>query len=144
MVHIESRPSRQGLWITSFIDIEGHCEDSDVAQALDILKGNVNMLNILGSYPKAVSTIFLTFRMSINRSQTDSMNNADKIYNLAVPGVQQLIPYKPGKPIEELERELLTHIIKLASMKPLGPGKKRWKPYRQACHNWLCIRWQRL
>ncbi|MFA6053558.1 MAG: histidinol-phosphate transaminase [Methylobacter sp.] len=54
------------------------------------------------------------------------MNNADKIYNLAVPGVQQLTPYKPGKPIEELERELgLTRIIKLASNEnPLGPGKK--------------------
>lgn len=55
MVHIESRPSRQGLWdYVFFIDIEGHCEDSDVAQALGLLKGNVHMLNILGSYPKAV------------------------------------------------------------------------------------------
>jgi len=54
------------------------------------------------------------------------MNSADKIYNLAVPGVQKLIPYTPGKPIEELERELgLSHIIKLASNEnPLGPGKK--------------------
>jgi len=54
------------------------------------------------------------------------MNNADKIYDLAVPGVQKLIPYTPGKPIEELERELgLTQIIKLASNEnPLGPGKK--------------------
>ncbi|MDD5411761.1 MAG: histidinol-phosphate transaminase [Methylobacter sp.] len=54
------------------------------------------------------------------------MNNTDKIYNLAAPGVQQLIPYIPGKPIEELERELgLTRIIKLASNEnPLGPGKK--------------------
>ncbi|WP_020160699.1 MULTISPECIES: prephenate dehydratase [Methylobacter] len=55
MVHIESRPSRQGLWdYVFFIDIEGHCEDDDVAQALALLKGNVHMLNILGSYPKAV------------------------------------------------------------------------------------------
>jgi histidinol-phosphate aminotransferase len=48
------------------------------------------------------------------------------IYHLAVPGVQQLIPYTPGKPIEELERELgLTRIIKLASNEnPLGPGKR--------------------
>lgn len=48
------------------------------------------------------------------------------IHHLAVPGVQQLIPYTPGKPIEELERELgLTRIIKLASNEnPLGPGKK--------------------
>lgn len=54
------------------------------------------------------------------------MNNTDKIYNLAVSGVQKLIPYTPGKPIAELERELgLTHIIKLASNEnPLGPGKK--------------------
>ncbi|WP_340121824.1 prephenate dehydratase [Methylobacter svalbardensis] len=55
MVHIESRPSRQGLWdYVFFIDIEGHCEDDDVSQALAILKDNVNMLKLLGSYPKAV------------------------------------------------------------------------------------------
>jgi histidinol-phosphate aminotransferase len=54
------------------------------------------------------------------------MNNTENIYRLAVAGVQQLIPYKPGKPIEELERELgLGRIIKLASNEnPLGPGKK--------------------
>jgi len=54
------------------------------------------------------------------------MSNTDKIYNLAVAGVQQLIPYKAGKPIEELERELgLSQVIKLASNEnPLGPGKK--------------------
>ena len=54
------------------------------------------------------------------------MNNFDKIYSLAVAGVQRLVPYKAGKPIEELERELgLTQIIKLASNEnPLGPGKK--------------------
>jgi len=50
----------------------------------------------------------------------------ENIYRLAVAGVQQLIPYKAGKPIEELERELgLTQIIKLASNEnPLGPSKK--------------------
>jgi histidinol-phosphate aminotransferase len=53
------------------------------------------------------------------------MNNTI-IYSLAVAGVQQLIPYKAGKPIEELERELgLTQIIKLASNEnPFGAGKK--------------------
>jgi len=55
MVHIESRPSRQGLWdYVFFIDIEGHCEDDDVAKALELLEDNVNMLKLLGSYPKAV------------------------------------------------------------------------------------------
>lgn len=54
------------------------------------------------------------------------MNNTDSIYSLAVPGVQALIPYKPGKPVEELERELgLKNIVKLASNEnPLGPGDK--------------------
>ncbi len=54
------------------------------------------------------------------------MNNTDSIYSLALPGVQALIPYKPGKPVEELERELgLKHIVKLASNEnPLGPGDK--------------------
>ena len=48
------------------------------------------------------------------------------IYQLAVTGVQQLVPYKAGKPIEELERELgLSQIIKLASNEnPLGIGPK--------------------
>ncbi|MDO9214977.1 MAG: histidinol-phosphate transaminase [Methylococcales bacterium] len=53
------------------------------------------------------------------------MNNTN-IYSLAVAGVQQLIPYKAGKPIEELERELgLTQIVKLASNEnPFGAGQK--------------------
>jgi len=48
------------------------------------------------------------------------------IHQLAVAGVQQLIPYKPGKPMEELERELgLSEIVKLASNEnPLGPSPK--------------------
>ncbi|MBE0510960.1 MAG: histidinol-phosphate transaminase [Chromatiales bacterium] len=42
----------------------------------------------------------------------------------AQPGVLALSPYQPGKPIEELERELgISHIIKLASNEnPLGPS----------------------
>jgi len=42
----------------------------------------------------------------------------------ATPGVQGLHPYQPGKPIEELERELgIDNIIKLASNEnPLGPS----------------------
>ncbi len=55
MAHIESRPSRQGLWeYVFFIDIDGHREDTDVAKALDALQANVKLLKILGSYPKAV------------------------------------------------------------------------------------------
>lgn len=44
----------------------------------------------------------------------------------ATVGVQGLHPYQPGKPIEELQRELgLSEIIKLASNEnPLGPSPK--------------------
>ena len=75
------------------------------------------------------------------------MNNTDKIYNLAVAGVQQLIPYKAGKPIEELERELgLTQVIKLASNEnPLGPGKKALAAIQAALPIFGSVsRWQRL
>lgn len=54
MVKIESRPSRQGLWdYLFFIDIDGHSEDKLIALALQLVKENVNMLKLLGSYPKA-------------------------------------------------------------------------------------------
>jgi histidinol-phosphate aminotransferase len=45
---------------------------------------------------------------------------------LAVPGVQKLSPYVPGKPVDELARELNLDpagIVKLASNEnPLGPS----------------------
>ena len=43
---------------------------------------------------------------------------------LAAEGVRSLRPYQPGKPIEEVERELgLADVVKLASNEnPLGPG----------------------
>ncbi len=52
------------------------------------------------------------------------MSNSQYLYDLALPGVRGLIPYQPGKPISELERELgLKDIVKLASNEnPLGPG----------------------
>lgn len=45
---------------------------------------------------------------------------------LAVPGVQALRPYEPGKPVETLERELgIREALKLASNEnPLGPSPR--------------------
>ena len=45
---------------------------------------------------------------------------------LATPGVAALQPYQPGKPSEELERELgISDIVKLASNEnPLGPSER--------------------
>ncbi len=53
---------------------------------------------------------------------------------LCVPGVRQLRPYEPGKPISELERELgITDIIKLASNEnPLGTSPKALAAMRAA------------
>ncbi|BDY05073.1 histidinol-phosphate transaminase [Ferrimonas sp. YFM] len=47
---------------------------------------------------------------------------SNELTKLANPGVEGLMPYQPGKPTEELERELgITDIVKLASNEnPLG------------------------
>jgi histidinol-phosphate aminotransferase len=47
-------------------------------------------------------------------------------HSLALQGVQALVPYQPGKPIDELERELgIRNSLKLASNEnPLGPSPK--------------------
>ncbi|MGB5677909.1 MAG: histidinol-phosphate transaminase [Gammaproteobacteria bacterium] len=52
---------------------------------------------------------------------------------LAAPGVQKLQPYLPGKPVEELERELgITHSIKLASNEnPLGASSRALEAIEQ-------------
>jgi histidinol-phosphate aminotransferase len=53
---------------------------------------------------------------------------------LANTGISSLQPYQPGKPIEELSRELgITDIIKLASNEnPLGPGPGALKKIRES------------
>ena len=65
------------------------------------------------------------------------MRPNDYIFDLAVNGVRRLVPYIPGKPIEELERELgLANIIKLASNEnPLGPGDKALAAIQSALSN---------
>lgn len=53
---------------------------------------------------------------------------------IANAGIQGLSPYQPGKPIEELERELgIREIVKLASNEnPLGPSARVIEACRQA------------
>ena len=62
--------------------------------------------------------------------------------SLAVKGVQALSPYQPGKPIEELARELGMNpgeIIKLASNEnPLGPSEKALSAARKALDS-MCL-----
>jgi len=56
------------------------------------------------------------------------------VLSLATPGVRGLTPYVPGKPVEELERELgVTNAIKLASNEnPLGPSPRALNAIRKA------------
>jgi chorismate mutase/prephenate dehydratase len=55
MSRIESRPSHKRKWdYVFFIDIEGHAEDTKVAQALEALKKRASLFRVLGSYPRSV------------------------------------------------------------------------------------------
>lgn len=53
------------------------------------------------------------------------MSDCD-LFSLATKGVQELSPYQPGKPLDELQREYgISEAIKLASNEnPLGPSPK--------------------
>lgn len=57
--------------------------------------------------------------------------------DIVTENIRTLIPYSPGKPIEELERELgIRGSIKLASNEsPLGPSKKAMEAIRSAIKN---------
>jgi chorismate mutase/prephenate dehydratase len=55
MTRIESRPSRRRKWdYVFFVDIQGHCEETHVAKALEALKRRASLFRVLGSYPRAM------------------------------------------------------------------------------------------
>lgn len=52
MLHLESRPARNGLWeYNFFVDVRGHIEDENVKRALDEVKRESLIFKFLGSYP---------------------------------------------------------------------------------------------
>jgi len=56
MTKIESHPSPTKSWeYLFFVDIEGHAKDEGVGAALDEVKGHTRQLEVLGSFPVAVS-----------------------------------------------------------------------------------------
>ncbi len=56
MTRIESRPSRRQNWdYVFFIDLEGHAQESPVAEALAELADGSSLFRVLGAYPKAIS-----------------------------------------------------------------------------------------
>ena len=55
MSRIESRPSRRKNWdYVFFIDVDGHAEESPLAEALNELREHSSLFRIVGAYPKAV------------------------------------------------------------------------------------------
>ena len=55
MTKFESRPSRVAVWeYLFFVDLEGHRDDPQVAEALDEVGGIAGYIKVLGSYPAAV------------------------------------------------------------------------------------------
>lgn len=55
MTKFESRPSKVAVWeYLFFVDIEGHRESPQVAEALEEVGGIAGYLKVLGSYPAAV------------------------------------------------------------------------------------------
>ena len=56
MTRIESRPSHGVNWeYVFFLDLDGHIEDPPLQQALMELQNVADLVNVLGSYPKAVA-----------------------------------------------------------------------------------------
>ncbi len=56
LTKIESRPTRQRAWqYVFFLDLDGHCLDSAVAEVLDELSKICDLVRVLGSYRKADS-----------------------------------------------------------------------------------------
>jgi prephenate dehydratase len=54
LTRIESRPRKQGLGrYMFFVDMEGHEQDAAIGDALDGLRGRVERLKVLGSFPAA-------------------------------------------------------------------------------------------
>jgi chorismate mutase/prephenate dehydratase len=56
MTKIESHPSPTKSWeYYFFVDVEGHASDENLAKALAEARGHTRILEILGSFPVAVS-----------------------------------------------------------------------------------------
>jgi chorismate mutase / prephenate dehydratase len=54
LTKLESRPTRHQVWEYNFyMDVAGHREERDVAEALNALEEHAIFIKILGSYPKA-------------------------------------------------------------------------------------------
>ena len=55
MTRIESRPSRRRKWdYVFFVDVDGHAEESPLAEAIEEIRAESDLFRVLGAYPKAI------------------------------------------------------------------------------------------
>jgi prephenate dehydratase len=70
LAKIESRPVEGRPWEYSFyLDLIGHREDANVAEALETLEGMAEMVKVLGCYPESQS-------LTVSESQRSSISGA--------------------------------------------------------------------
>ena len=109
LTKIESRPTRRRPWeYVFFVDFEGHRDDPVTQGVLAAVRERCLFLKVLGLVPGA----------GVRRGDVSTAWE-----RLANEPILDIHPYQPGKPIEELERELgIPDAIKLASNEnPFGP-----------------------
>ena len=55
MTRIESRPSRRRKWdYVFFVDVDGHAQESPLAEVIEEISKQTDLIRVLGAYPKAV------------------------------------------------------------------------------------------
>ncbi len=58
LTHIDKRPSRRANWeYIFFVDVIGHINDANVAEAIEKAKSHCLQMTVLGSYPRAVEVL---------------------------------------------------------------------------------------
>src|SRR6202011_1882107 len=112
-------PQRERPWAyIFFVDLAGHRADPRLKRALQALERRALFLKVLGSDPEA--RLAREEAAAIGPASQSLMKPEDLVF----PSGAALNPYDPGKPIEELQRELgIDEPVKLASNEnPLGPA----------------------
>ncbi len=58
LTHIDKRPSQRANWeYIFFVDVVGHINDKNVAEAIDKAKSHCLQMTVLGSYPRAAEVL---------------------------------------------------------------------------------------
>ena len=125
VAHRVARRRARRVWdYVFFIDVDGHAGEPAVASALDALESSCELVKVLGSYPRA--------------GTPEEREVGQRQDELVEPAIAKIAPYEPGKPIEELERELGVvgpgGAIKLASNE--NPSGRRRAASRRRRRRW--------